>query len=257
MGNIYTNPRFMNELDFGTAPFTGGDYRLSTNSPAINTGSNTFFNAGKTPDLSNITTDLAGINRFNGTVDMGAYESLAVLPLELLAFNAKAEQHVVRLEWKTTAERNLKEFIISRSQDAKNFIEIDRLKANSENFSKINTYVREDRRPTQGINYYLLSQVDSDGNMEKLAMQTVKFGVDNNEMKIYPNPVENEVSVNFDSGRYHTIELLNLTGVSLQKFGIPVNNNSATLNLAQLPKGTYIIMLKGNSGSVTKKILKK
>ena len=257
MGNIYTNPRFMNELDFGTAPFTGGDYRLSTNSPAINTGSNTFFNAGKTPDLSNITTDLAGINRFNGTVDMGAYESLAVLPLELLAFNAKAEQHVVRLEWKTTAERNLKEFIISRSQDAKNFIEIDRLKANSENFSKINTYVREDRRPTQGINYYLLSQVDSDGNMEKLAMQTVKFGVDNNEMKIYPNPVEKEVSVNFDSGRYHTIELLNLTGVSLQKFGIPVNNNSATLNLAQLPKGTYIIMLKGNSGSVTKKILKK
>lgn len=53
-----------------------GDYRLQPCSPAINTGSNTFYAASQTPDISAITEDIAGQSRFfnNGTVDQGAYE---------------------------------------------------------------------------------------------------------------------------------------------------------------------------------------
>jgi hypothetical protein len=55
------------------APTTAGDYRLQPGSPAIDTGSGSFYEGG-TPDLSAIVTDRAGNGRFNGTVDMGAYE---------------------------------------------------------------------------------------------------------------------------------------------------------------------------------------
>jgi hypothetical protein len=53
-----------------------GDFRLQRCSPAVNIGSNTFYNSGQTPDISNITTDLDGNPRFynHGTVDIGAYE---------------------------------------------------------------------------------------------------------------------------------------------------------------------------------------
>jgi parallel beta-helix repeat protein len=54
---------------------TEGDYHLQAGSPAIDAGSNSFYTLGETPDLSAITTDRDGNGRFNGTVDMGAYES--------------------------------------------------------------------------------------------------------------------------------------------------------------------------------------
>ncbi len=53
------------------ADFTGGDYSLSYDSPAINAGDNSLF-----PGLSAQTKDLAGSPRLFGTnIDMGAYES--------------------------------------------------------------------------------------------------------------------------------------------------------------------------------------
>jgi hypothetical protein len=63
-----TNPLFVNAA--------GGDYRLQPCSPAINAGSNAYFATGQTPDVSGITKDLAGNNRFfgGGVVDMGAFE---------------------------------------------------------------------------------------------------------------------------------------------------------------------------------------
>lgn len=54
---------------------TGGDYTLKAGSAAINKGSNTFYQAGQTPDLSSVNKDLAGNTRvFDGTIDIGAYE---------------------------------------------------------------------------------------------------------------------------------------------------------------------------------------
>jgi len=67
------NTIFINPENRGLS--TGGDYRLKAGSPALNAGSNTFFAPGQSPDLSTITTDLAGKPRFNGAaVDLGAYE---------------------------------------------------------------------------------------------------------------------------------------------------------------------------------------
>ncbi|WP_293299251.1 choice-of-anchor Q domain-containing protein [Pedobacter sp. UBA4863] len=75
-GNIdgATNPNFLNPLAPGLN--NGGDYRLQSNSPAIGTGSNAFYAAGQTPNLSAVTTDLDGSPRIQkNVVDMGAYES--------------------------------------------------------------------------------------------------------------------------------------------------------------------------------------
>ena len=63
-----TDPLFVNPAS--------GDYRLQLCSPVINKGSNSFYASGQAPDLTAITTDLAGNPRFynNGIVDMGTYE---------------------------------------------------------------------------------------------------------------------------------------------------------------------------------------
>jgi parallel beta-helix repeat protein len=68
--NIDADPKFVRNVGTnGASDF--GDLRLQGASPAINSGSNTAIPNG-------ITTDLAGNNRIiGGTVDMGAYESIA------------------------------------------------------------------------------------------------------------------------------------------------------------------------------------
>ncbi len=66
-GNLDANPLF---ADAATQ-----DYRLLGQSPSVNAGSSVFYNSGATPDLSMLTSDLAGNDRIMGSaVDMGAFE---------------------------------------------------------------------------------------------------------------------------------------------------------------------------------------
>ncbi|MXN93091.1 hypothetical protein GR160_17835, partial [Flavobacterium sp. Sd200] len=65
--NIDADPLFTN--------VSTGNYVPQGTSSVINAGSNAYYEVGATPDLSEITTDLAGDSRnFEGTVDIGAYE---------------------------------------------------------------------------------------------------------------------------------------------------------------------------------------
>ena len=67
-GNLFnTDPDFIDSAQ--------GNYRLSVGSPAINQGSTQYYDAGLTPDLSSITTDMDDNPRSVGdSIDMGAYE---------------------------------------------------------------------------------------------------------------------------------------------------------------------------------------
>ncbi|MDR2126220.1 MAG: right-handed parallel beta-helix repeat-containing protein, partial [Prevotellaceae bacterium] len=61
-------------------PSLNSDYSLQVGSPAINMGDKTLYDAGKTPDISGITTDISGNPRISECqVDLGAYEAPAAL----------------------------------------------------------------------------------------------------------------------------------------------------------------------------------
>jgi len=72
-GNIDKDPQFITEVDPATAPWTDGNLRLQSNSPALDSGENAF--------VISVSTDLDGEARIidgnidgTPTVDMGAYE---------------------------------------------------------------------------------------------------------------------------------------------------------------------------------------
>lgn len=73
VGNINTDPLFVNPQSPILAPSTLGDYRLQRCSPAIDAGNNAA--------IAGFSTDLDGNTRIiNTTVDMGAYEKQYALP---------------------------------------------------------------------------------------------------------------------------------------------------------------------------------
>lgn len=74
-GNMDVNPLFVDSAN--------DDYHLSEESPALNAGENSFYNAGTTPDLALFTTDLENNERIQDTtVDLGAYEFEPLLGTE-------------------------------------------------------------------------------------------------------------------------------------------------------------------------------
>ncbi|WP_339864214.1 MBG domain-containing protein [uncultured Algoriphagus sp.] len=69
------DPLFIEAItDFNTLTSVTGDFRVETNSPIKNKGSNQYFDASQSPDLSEVTTDLDLGKRIIGNVDLGAYE---------------------------------------------------------------------------------------------------------------------------------------------------------------------------------------
>jgi len=245
--NLDADPLFTNAV--------GGDYTLQPGSPAINAGNNSLYEAGKTPDLSGITTDLAGNARINGTIDMGAYEYEGTLPVALLSFIATAETGGVKLSWQTASEENNKSFSISRSTDGINFITIATVDGKGLS-SSLSDYTFLDRMPESGLNYYRLLQTDFDGKTTDLGIRPVSFQLNEVQLSVYPNPTENLLNLKFDSGVFSHATLIELSGKVLQEQAIDNLQTQAIFNLESYSSGTYFIRLTGQGNTIVRKVIK-
>ena len=97
-----------------------------------------------------------------------------ILPIELLSFKAKVKNNAVALDWSTISETNNDHFIISKSKDAFNYVDIGTV-SGSGSSSEINTYKFIDDFPYDGLNYYRLSQVDDNGQVQTFDPISVKY----------------------------------------------------------------------------------
>ena len=74
-------------------------------------------------------------------------------------------------------------------------------------------------------------------------------------ISIYPNPANDNVTLNFGSGKpvERTITVTDLVGkiVLEQVF----NKNNVSINIAELPSGFYTLSTKGEDGIGTKKLV--
>jgi hypothetical protein len=237
--NIITqDPKFMSATDF----------RLQTGSPAINAGDKTLFEVGKTPDLSSMITDLVGNGRIEGaSVDLGAYEMPAVLPVTFGEFTATKQLSGIALKWHTLSERDNKAFILRRSSDGKSFIELDRVASKGNSTAQTN-YTYLDYAPLTGLNYYQLQQIDNDGTITTLGYSAVQFSLADNELSVYPNPAVGLAKVTLgNSASYKEARLIDIYGKQLASKRILIAQEQLTFDVANLPKGIYFIELLGDS----------
>ena len=86
--------------------------------------------------------------------------SIVILPIELIDFYATQDGAKNNVVWKVASEKNVLQYIIEKSDDGVNFIELSRVKANSnENVNQ--TYQIEDNSPNAEITYYRLSTLEN------------------------------------------------------------------------------------------------
>lgn len=167
-GSTTADPKFTN--------MAGNVVTLQSSSPAINQGTNVANQFA--------TTDFLGNTR-DANPDIGAYEYQSVLPVEFLDFQLVQQETAIHLLWQTKNEKTNKGFEIERSADSQLWQKIGTVKG--ENNKIAQNYAFIDDEPLQGINYYRLKQLDTEGGAtySKVLSATRKM---KQKQLVYPNP---------------------------------------------------------------------
>ncbi|BDS12017.1 M43 family zinc metalloprotease [Aureispira anguillae] len=236
---------------------------------AVNAGNYTAYTIEQVAaTLGSFGTDITLTATFNsgfsgfGIGDIGP-SPVTLLPMDLLAFNAKRVNKNIQLDWITQNEVDVAHYTLEKSIDGVNFKTILEQVATGNGRSKDNAYNYLDQQPHVGINYYRLGQVDLDGTQTFSKIVAVRFEADQQPiMTIAPNPAYNHLTVDYDSPQKGLlmVEIYDLVGKKmLSESNLSVNDggNKILLNVKDYPKGIYVLRVKQGNYATTRRFVKR
>ena len=251
-GQVSCNGNMLYGLDPTFEDPINGDFRLKQNSAAINMGNNIHMIADlcdldSDEDVSEqIDLDLDLNSRFDGTIDLGPFEKIGGLPIELLSFDARFDGKKVELNWVTLSETGNDYFSIERSSNGVDFREIAQEQGAGDS-EMARTYLIYDENPHTGINYYRLKQIDFDGSYAYSQIRTVEVrsGV---EVSTFPNPVATELNISLTDFQERKIdfEIYHISGKRVYQGTADVNEGLVVVsldNIKNLQPGQYMIRI--------------
>ncbi|MGK0389070.1 MAG: photosystem II stability/assembly factor-like uncharacterized protein [Maribacter sp.] len=217
------------------------------------------------------TTDLAAYTgqtiklRIRGTTGIGFQSDIAIddialvhsvaVPITLVFFDAKSvNNNSVKLQWATATEQNTDLYEIQRSSDAISWTSILKEEAAGNSNSLLN-YETWDRSPLTGISYYRLKDIDFDGQFSYSEIKSVNIEDSRNmEIKVFPNPTENEITIEGDGINLYQVRFYDLLGKDVTNLVIQKSSSESqlVLDLFKLNNGVYYL----KTNTITNKIYK-
>ena len=193
----------------------------------------------------------------DGLTDIGAYE-FGVMPVSMVNFSAKAYGNKSKIEWSTISELNNDYFMVEKSSDGTIFTFLTKIDGNGTSQEK-HTYSTIDNTPTNGTNYYRLTQVDKDGTSTIVGIKAVSFNLNDTEISVFPNPTTDVLNVNLKNyiGDKVIATIYDLSGktVFTESIAVQAGKNVYQLQIKNRPiTGTYILNLSGSGISKSLKI---
>ncbi|NNF01298.1 MAG: DUF2341 domain-containing protein [Bacteroidia bacterium] len=178
----------------------------------------------------------------------------AILPVELIVFDAFIDDNKVALSWATASEINNDYFTVERSVDGIHWSAIAELPG-AGSVNHVIDYLHFDDAPLPGTSYYRLKQTDFNGDFEYLGIRSVKF---NNrasiDFQVYPNPAGSVVNLKFYQSRANSIDIINSAGARVI---VPITKtgNLVQLNTGSLPSGNYYVIARNGLITVKKQFV--
>ena len=224
----------------------------------------------------NVTAGSIGSIGYNTSNNVTSFSQIVVLnagpnsdlPVEFISFEAKrTSTEEVHLDWAAGSETNNQGF------------EIERMFEHETTFNKVNWingqgttpnttyYELIDANGYQGITYYRLKQIDFDGSFEYSEIRAVR-GVGNNNgninMDVYPNPVDQQLSIYFETlpkgVKMAQISILDVRGqqVYIQNTNVASYQTLQLNGLEALPSAVYLLSIELDNGNrITERFIKK
>jgi len=182
------------------------------------------------------------------------------LPVELLNFDAKAEEARVRVEWSTSSEVDNDYFDVERSVDNRTYTFVGRVPSQGPSTQQ-RQYTAFDDQPLEGLSYYRLRQVDYDGDFRHYGPVAVVYGKDKGlEIVTMMSPSEGRYRVvyRYGSERPLAVRVVDATGRVVygrdgMKASPGLNDLELTMDLSQ---GVYTLFLQSEDGLVSRKFFR-
>ncbi len=172
---------------------------------------------------------------------------LPPLAVSLVSFTGKLNSDkTITLQWKAAVQQDIQEYIVERSANGSDFIQVGTVAAGGN--VAIANYTFIDRQPLTGNNYYRLKTIELSAKhaYSDVVMVNLKSDI---KVNVYPNPVTDNLTIQqFGFARYKSASLFNGNGNLLQQ--ITLNSLQQTVNMKIYPARIYIV--KMDDGTVFK-----
>lgn len=224
-----------------------------------------FLNSSTSLALNGINTYDFSVNSVAGSYDQDRFRitfrnpSLIPLSSTFTGFTGKLNVNKIDLQWNTTNEVSVHEYVLERSLDRIHYGKISRMSAI--NTPGIKSYNSVDVSYFKGDNYYRVKSVGMNGEITYSPILKISAGSLNHEILVFPNPVVDKKMTLVISGqkaeKYH-ISLYNNTGnlIPLPSVEISSGASSHTIQLPQsLPAGVYRVRINSAENGTTIKTI--
>jgi hypothetical protein len=200
-------------------------------------------------------------NSCNHTQHCPFFVGATVLPITLLNFTANmTDDKSVKLDWITSTEINNDYFTVEKSKDGITY-EVVGIISGAGNSQSARFYNTVDIKPYDGTSYYRLAQTDYDGTTVHSKIVPVTVISDFDGLSIYPNPVEGNGYLSFNSSISSSTVNMVIYDVSGRKvlqevFQTSKGLNKFELNTDNLPQGMYFLNIENGMGNSNIKFVK-
>jgi hypothetical protein len=174
------------------------------------------------------------------------------LPVELTSFTAQRQDgNAVAVKWATATEKNSTRFEVQRSLNGREFATVATVAAQGNSTQPI-AYATLDQSAPAAALYYRLRQVDRDGTTSFSPTVSVKGAGLTTKVLLYPNPAQSRISFLAEAATPYSV--LNQLGQTLLHG--TTEAGTATVPVAPLPAGLYLLELQTPTGRVVQKFEK-
>lgn len=179
-------------------------------------------------------------------------QASAPLPLTFTTVKAYQQSNIIKVDWTTETEQNMKQYNVEKSIDGARFTTGQDIAARN---LSVNNYTWTDADPADGYNYYRVRSTDRNGTIKYSEIAKVSASKGIQGIKVFPNPVtDNTIHLqlaNQPEG-FYVIKLVNSSGQTVMATQIQHAGGTSTeaIRPAQhVPKGIYQLEVTKPDGS--------